>query len=76
MSWKGIEPVNTEQRGSLERITHEAMQEHMQKYVTDGVIAKWAVPEYYVFIEELPKTSVGKIDKKVLRSRYPAAPAD
>lgn len=61
-------------QGAEERITAEAMQEHLQKYVADGVITKWAVPEHYVFVEELPRTSVGKIDKKVLRSRYPAPP--
>jgi fatty-acyl-CoA synthase len=56
--------------GAEERITAEAMQEHLQKSVADGVITKWAVPEHYVFVKELPRTSVGKIDKKVLRSRY------
>ncbi|MGB5932369.1 MAG: fatty acid--CoA ligase [Anaerolineae bacterium] len=61
-------------QGAEERITAEAIQEHLQKYVADGVITKWAVPEHYVFVEELPRTSVGKIDKKVLRSRYPAPP--
>ena len=56
--------------GADERITAEAMQKHLQKYVVDGVLTKWAVPEYYVLVEELPRTSVGKIDKKVLRSQY------
>jgi fatty-acyl-CoA synthase len=49
------------------------MQAHLQSYVADGVIANWAVPDDYVFVEELPKTSVGKIDKKLLRSRYQSA---
>ncbi len=62
--------------GAGEQITGEAIQEHLRKFVADGVIAKWAVPEHYAFVEELPKTSVGKIDKKVLRSRYPAAPGE
>ena len=62
--------------GAEEQITGEAIQEHLQQFVADGVIAKWAVPEHYAFVEELPKTSVGKIDKKVLRSRYPAPPGD
>ena len=62
--------------GGEERITTEAVQEHLQKYVADGVITKWAVPEYYVFVEELPRTSVGKIDKKALRNWYPAPPND
>jgi fatty-acyl-CoA synthase len=28
------------------------------------------VPERWAFIDEVPKTSVGKFDKKVLRKRY------
>ncbi len=33
-------------------------------------IAHWQVPERWAFIDEVPKTSVGKFDKKVLRKRY------
>lgn len=54
------------------RITVEAMQAHLQEYVANGIIANWAVPDNYVFVDDLPKTSVGKIDKKVLRSRHQA----
>ncbi len=36
----------------------------------DGKVAKWQIPERWAFIEEVPKTSVGKFDKKVLRKRY------
>jgi fatty-acyl-CoA synthase len=32
-----------------------------------GVVSKYAVPEFVFFVEELPKTSVGKINKKALR---------
>ena len=35
-----------------------------------GKIARWQVPERWAFIDEVPKTSVGKFDKKVLRARY------
>lgn len=35
-------------------------------------IAKWWLPDDIVFIDAIPKTSVGKFDKKVLRSRYAA----
>jgi fatty-acyl-CoA synthase len=38
----------------------------------DGKVASWQVPENWAFIEEVPKTSVGKFDKKVLRARYAA----
>ncbi|HEY2792528.1 MAG TPA: long-chain fatty acid--CoA ligase [Micromonosporaceae bacterium] len=33
-------------------------------------IAKWQMPERWAFIAEVPKTSVGKFDKKVLRAQY------
>ena len=32
--------------------------------------APWWMPDDIVFIEEIPKTSVGKMDKKILRERY------
>ena len=35
-------------------------------------VVRWWVPDHWVFVDELPKTSVGKYDKKVLRSRYAA----
>ncbi len=33
-------------------------------------VAKWWLPERWTEIAEIPKTSVGKFDKKVLRQRY------
>jgi fatty-acyl-CoA synthase len=33
-------------------------------------IARWQLPERWAFIEAVPKTSVGKFDKKQLRARY------
>jgi fatty-acyl-CoA synthase len=33
-------------------------------------LAKWALPDEVVLIEAVPKTSVGKFDKKVLRERF------
>jgi fatty-acyl-CoA synthase len=35
-----------------------------------GKVAGWQVPERWAFIDEVPKTSVGKFDKKTLRKRY------
>ena len=32
-----------------------------------GEISKWAIPDNIFFVEQLPKTSVGKLDKKVMR---------
>jgi fatty-acyl-CoA synthase len=33
-------------------------------------VAKWWLPDEIVFIDAVPKTSVGKFDKKVLRERF------
>jgi fatty-acyl-CoA synthase len=43
----------------------------------EGRVARWWIPERVEFIEEVPKTSVGKFSKKTLRERYGAAqPSD
>jgi fatty-acyl-CoA synthase len=34
-----------------------------------GKVARWQVPENWAFVAEIPKTAVGKFDKKVLRAR-------
>jgi fatty-acyl-CoA synthase len=41
--------------------------EELRDYLADKV-AKWQLPENWTFIEEVPKTSVGKFDKKRLRA--------
>jgi fatty-acyl-CoA synthase len=38
-------------------------------------VAKWWLPDEVRFIDEIPKTSVGKFDKKVIRERALHAPA-
>lgn len=42
--------------------------EALRTFLSDRV-AKWWVPERWAFISEVPKTSVGKFDKKVLRAQ-------
>jgi fatty-acyl-CoA synthase len=43
--------------------------EELSAYLATKV-AKWWLPERWSFITEVPKTSVGKFDKKVLRARF------
>ncbi|KQY57304.1 long-chain fatty acid--CoA ligase [Nocardioides sp. Root140] len=38
--------------------------------------AKWQLPEHWAFIAEVPKTSVGKFDKKVIRAQHAAGELD
>jgi len=43
-------------------------QEELKRHLLE-LVAKWWVPDDYVAIAEVPKTSVGKFDKKVLRAQ-------
>ncbi|WP_067464893.1 fatty acid--CoA ligase [Nocardia amamiensis] len=49
--------------------------EDLRSFLADRV-AKWQVPERWTFLPEVPKTSVGKFDKKTLRARYAAGEYD
>ena len=40
----------------------------------DGRIARWWTPDAVAFTDAIPLGATGKIDKKVLRARYPALP--
>ena len=42
----------------------------------EGRVARWWVPERIEFIEEVPKTSVGKFSKKTLRERFAEVAAE
>jgi fatty-acyl-CoA synthase len=42
--------------------------EELREYLA-GRVVKWWVPEQWVFVDTVPRTSVGKHDKKLLRER-------
>ncbi|WP_370260486.1 long-chain fatty acid--CoA ligase [Streptomyces sp. V4I8] len=45
--------------------------ETLRTFLADeGKIAKWQLPERWTLVQAVPKTSVGKFDKKVLRRQY------
>jgi fatty-acyl-CoA synthase len=44
-------------------LSAEQLLEHLR-----GRVARWWLPDEFAFVEEVPKTSVGKFDKKVLRA--------
>ncbi len=41
----------------------------LRNYLADKVV-RWWLPERWTFVEEIPRTSVGKYDKKTIRSRH------
>lgn len=42
----------------------------VENSIKEGNISKWAKPDRILVVESIPKTIVGKIDKKLLRERY------
>jgi fatty-acyl-CoA synthase len=42
----------------------------LQDFAEQGAISKYGVPDRIVLASALPKTSVGKLDKKILREQY------
>jgi fatty-acyl-CoA synthase len=52
--------------GALDEAT---VRKHVAEFADRGAISKYAVPDRITFVDAIPKTSVGKIDKKVIRAR-------
>ena len=50
-------------------MTKEDLKTFMQRYVDDNIITAWTIPSSVEFAVAIPKTSVGKLDKKVIRAR-------
>jgi fatty-acyl-CoA synthase len=48
-------------------IDAKALKEHLKPFVEQGHINKWAIPSQIALVTEIPKTSVGKLDKKRIR---------
>ncbi len=52
------------------RVTEEDIQAHCMTFVEKGQIPKYGVPTRIILDADIPKTSVGKISKKDIRSQY------
>jgi fatty-acyl-CoA synthase len=50
-----------------ETTTGEDLRSFLLQFVDQGTISKWAVPDDFHIVDEIPKTSVGKINKKAIR---------
>jgi fatty-acyl-CoA synthase len=51
-------------------VTGLEIKAHLKILADKGIISKFGIPDKILFVEQLAKTSVGKIDKKELRKRY------
>ncbi|MED5387790.1 MAG: fatty acid--CoA ligase [Pseudomonadota bacterium] len=46
----------------------EGIKTMMADYADKGIISRYGIPDRVIFVDELPRTSVGKLDKKKMRA--------
>jgi fatty-acyl-CoA synthase len=63
----GERPLACIARAPGQSVTPEELRAHLA-----GRVVKWWLPEQWAFVDDVPRTSVGKHDKKLLRERYAA----
>jgi fatty-acyl-CoA synthase len=49
--------------------SEEAIRRHVMEFAEKGLISKYGIPDRIYFVDAIPKTSVGKLDKKVIRAQ-------
>jgi fatty-acyl-CoA synthase len=52
-------------RDEFKNVSKGDIQQHLSK-----TFAKWQIPEEILFVNSIPRTSVGKLDKKVMRDEF------
>ena len=67
----GERPVAVVTLREGQKASEEELVTHLLKFVDEGKIAKFWIPERFLIQPEaLPKTSTGKLNKKILREEY------
>jgi len=56
--------------GYQSKIGEDELRQHMTQFAEDGIIPRYGVPDRYKIVDAIPKTSVGKLDKKKLRKDF------
>jgi len=49
--------------------SEETIRRHVMEFAEKGLISKYGIPDRIYFVDAIPKTSVGKLDKKVIRAQ-------
>jgi fatty-acyl-CoA synthase len=52
------------------KVSDSDLKSHFTHFVNSGTISKWGVPDRILFVDALPKTSVGKLSKKSMRQQF------
>ena len=49
---------------------HPVTKNELDQHLLERAVAKWQLPDAYEFVDEIPKTTVGKFLKRALRERF------
>ncbi|MBI5017203.1 MAG: fatty acid--CoA ligase [Deltaproteobacteria bacterium] len=66
----GERPVALVVRKAGAAATEEEIKAHVKDYAERGIISRYGIPDKVLFVDAIDKTSVGKINKRVLREKY------
>lgn len=50
-----------------DKVSEDDLRAFMMEFVKQSIISKWAVPDRFHIVGKIPKTSVGKLNKKMIR---------
>ncbi|QQS55515.1 MAG: fatty acid--CoA ligase [Candidatus Competibacteraceae bacterium] len=55
------------------QVDETAIRDWLKDFVEQGIISKWGMPDRVLLVDSIPKTSVGKLNKKAMREQYAQA---
>ncbi|MDG4555098.1 MAG: fatty acid--CoA ligase [Candidatus Competibacter sp.] len=56
------------------QVDETAIRDWLKDFADRGIVSKWGIPDRILFVDSIPKTSVGKLNKKAMREQYAQAP--
>ena len=57
-------------RDRVGQVDETAIRDWLKDFANQGVISKWGIPDRVLIVEAIPRTSVGKLNKKAIREQY------
>lgn len=57
-------------RDRVGQVDETAIRDWLKDFADQGVISKWGIPDRVLIVEAIPRTSVGKLNKKAIREQY------
>ncbi len=57
-------------RDRVGQVDETAIRDWLKDFADQGIISKWGIPDRVLIVEAIPRTSVGKLNKKAIREQY------